>query len=171
MSKIVFAIIAICLTQVTYLFWTFHTLKCVGYLKKVFESEFYWILFFPFPKIAAARHVRDAPAPAATSTSIEDGLTAILDSANETFIALNAAFLRIVDSENNTQFLEKVQTQLKSFANDAEATLVKLNEEVSFIHSKTNWFEIIPNEWNSILLYLFFIRFDRPNHWLAKPAN
>lgn len=74
--------------------------------------------------MAVARHVRDAPTPT------EDGLTAIWDSANETFTALGEAFLRIVNSENNAELVEKVQTSLKSFANEAEANLVKLNEEV-----------------------------------------
>lgn len=79
-------------------------------------------------KIAVARTVREAPT--------EDGLTAIWNSANETFIALNSAFLRVVDAGSNEELVEKVSTQFKTLANEVEANVVKLNEEVCYIQRK-----------------------------------
>lgn len=71
-----------------------------------------------------ARTVREAPKEA------ESGFTAVVNAAEETFTALNNAFLGVVNAESNADLVEKVQTKFKTFANDAEANLAKLNEEV-----------------------------------------
>lgn len=80
-------------------------------------------------QIAVARTVREAPA------QTSDGLNSLWDSANETFAALNSAFLNIVDARSNAELLEKVQTHFKSLANEVETNVAKLSEEVN-AHNK-----------------------------------
>lgn len=87
------------------------------------------------PKIVATRSIREAPAPT------EDGMTAIWNSANETFTALNEAFLRLVSSASNEELVGKVQTQFKSLANEVETQVAKITEEVCQ-PTNPNWCEI-----------------------------
>lgn len=104
-------------------------------------------IFILSSKIAVARNVREAPT--------ENGLTAIWNSANETFIALNAAFLRVVDAGSNEELVEKVSNQFKTLANEVEANVNKLTEEVCNIHTaKIFGKKLSNNNFNNVCIVL-----------------
>lgn len=86
------------------------------------------ILFISkFTKVVIARNVREAPA---TAPATEDAWTEIWNSANETFTAFNQAILRVINVNDQTELVTKIQTSVKSLTDDVQTNVNKLIEEV-----------------------------------------
>lgn len=127
MSKILFAIAAVCLAQVIYIAFSQFLNFCFRCKKNVcvFLKYFLCVFFLLSKQLAFCRVAREAPAanPWLDAWNL----------ANETIEQFHRSFLNIAGVQSDAELWGKARTQFTTYENTLRSGVASLEEEVRFV--------------------------------------